>query len=40
VGALSAELLQLSDCPAQNLLTGYRAGNSGPVFQLQWYLDL
>jgi len=36
----TAELLQISDCPAQNVLTGYRAGGSGPVFQLQWFLDL
>jgi hypothetical protein len=36
----TAQLLQISDCPAQNLLTGYRAGSSGPVFQLQWFLDL
>ena len=37
---LTAEVLQISDCPAQNLLTGYRAGASGTLFQLQWMLDL
>ena len=36
----TAEVLQVSDCPAQNVLTGYRAGGSGTVFQLQWFLDL
>ena len=36
----TAEVLQVSDSPAQNVLTGYRAGGSGTVFQLQWFLDL
>jgi hypothetical protein len=37
---LTAEVLQISDSPAQNLLTGYRAGGSGTLFQVQWMLDL
>jgi hypothetical protein len=37
---LTAEVLQISDSPAQNLLTGYRAGASGTLIQLQWMLDL
>jgi len=37
---LTTEVLQISDSPAQNLLTGYRAGASGTLFQLQWMLDL
>jgi hypothetical protein len=36
---LTAELLQINDSPAQNLLTGYRAGQSGTLFQLQWFAD-
>lgn len=36
----TAEVLQISDSPAQNILTGYRAGASGTLFQLQWMLDL
>jgi hypothetical protein len=36
----TAELLQIYNSPAQNVLTGYRAGGSGPVFQLQWFFDL
>ena len=33
------EVLEISGCPAQNLLTGYRAGESGTLFQLQWFSD-
>ena len=36
----TAEVLQISNCPAQNLLTGYRAGGSGTLLQVQWMLDL
>lgn len=36
----TAEVLQISDSPAQNILTGYRAGASGTLFQVQWMLDL
>lgn len=35
----TAEVLQIEDSPAQNLLTGYRAGSSGTLFQLQWFVD-
>lgn len=37
---LTAEVLQISDSPAQNTLTGYRAGGSGTLLQIQWMLDL
>lgn len=37
---LTAEVLQITNSPAQNLLTGYRAGSSGTLLQLQWMLDL
>ena len=33
------EILQINGSPAQNLLTGYRAGESGTLFQLQWFTD-
>lgn len=33
------EVLRINDSPAQNLLTGYRAGESGTLFQLQWFSD-
>jgi hypothetical protein len=33
------EVLQINGSPAQNLLTGYRAGASGTLFQLQWFSD-
>ncbi len=33
------EVLQINGSPAQNLLTGYRAGESGTLFQLQWFTD-
>ena len=36
---LTGEVLQIEDSPAQNLLTGYRAGESGTLFQLQWFAD-
>ena len=35
----TAEVLAVSDSPAENLLTGYRAGESGTLFQLQWFVD-
>ena len=35
----TAEVLEVSDSPAENLLTGYRAGESGTLFQLQWFVD-
>ncbi|MGO9598005.1 MAG: hypothetical protein ACLP7Q_08415 [Isosphaeraceae bacterium] len=33
------EVLQINHSPAQNILTGYRAGESGTLFQLQWFSD-
>jgi hypothetical protein len=33
------EVLQISGSPAQNLLTGYRAGESGTLFPRQWFSD-
>jgi hypothetical protein len=33
------EVLEINRSPAQNLLTGYRAGESGTLFQLQWFTD-
>jgi hypothetical protein len=33
------EVLEINGCPAQNLLTGYRAGESGTLLQLQWFSD-
>jgi hypothetical protein len=33
------EVLRINHSPAQNLLTGYRAGESGTLFQLQWFTD-
>jgi uncharacterized coiled-coil protein SlyX len=36
---LTAEVLYLNHCPADNALTGYRAGESGTLVQLQWFTD-
>jgi hypothetical protein len=36
---MTAEVLYINKCPAQNLLNGYRAGESGTLFQLQWFTD-
>ena len=36
---LTFEVLEINGSPAQNLLTGYRAGESGTLFQLQWFTD-
>jgi hypothetical protein len=33
------EVLSIDHSPAQNLLTGYRAGESGMLYQLQWLAD-
>ena len=33
------EVLRINHSPAQNILTGYRAGESGTLFQLQWFSD-
>jgi len=33
------EVLRIDASPAQNVLTGYRAGESGSLFQLQWFTD-
>jgi hypothetical protein len=33
------EVLNIDHSPAQNLLTGYRAGESGMLYQLQWLTD-
>jgi hypothetical protein len=36
---MTFEVLQINHSPAQNILTGYRAGESGTLFQLQWFTD-
>jgi hypothetical protein len=36
---LTFEVLYINHSPAENLLTGYRAGESGTLFQLQWFTD-
>ncbi len=36
---LTAEYLYLNHCPADNALTGYRAGESGSLVQLQCFTD-
>ncbi len=36
---MTAEVLRIDHSPAQNILTGYRAGESGTLFQLQWFTD-
>jgi len=36
---LTFEVLRIDHSPAQNILTGYRAGESGTLFQLQWFSD-
>jgi hypothetical protein len=36
---LTAEVLYINHCPAENLLTGYRAGESGTLVQLQCFTD-
>lgn len=36
---LTAEVLRINHSPAQNILTGYRAGESGMLYQLQWFTD-
>jgi len=36
---LTFEVLRINHSPAQNILTGYRAGESGTLFQLQWFSD-
>jgi hypothetical protein len=33
------EVLHIDGSPAQNFLTGYRAGETGTLFQLQWLTD-
>jgi hypothetical protein len=33
------EVLRINRSPAQNILTGYRAGESGMLYQLQWFSD-
>jgi hypothetical protein len=33
------EVLRVNNSPAQNLLTGYRAGERGMLYQLQWFTD-
>jgi hypothetical protein len=33
------EILNINHSPAQNLLTGYRAGESGMLYQLQLFTD-
>jgi hypothetical protein len=36
---MTFEVLRVNHSPAQNILTGYRAGASGTLFQLQWFTD-
>jgi hypothetical protein len=36
---ITAEVLRINRSPAENLLTGYRAGESGTLFQLQCIVD-
>jgi hypothetical protein len=36
---LTFEVLSINHSPAQNILTGYRAGETGTLFQLQWFSD-
>jgi hypothetical protein len=36
---MTFEVLSINHSPAQNILTGYRAGESGTLFQLQWFSD-
>ena len=36
---MTFEVLYIDHSPAQNLLTGYRAGESGTLYQLQWFTD-
>jgi hypothetical protein len=36
---LTAEILYVNHCPADNPLTGYRAGESGTLVQLQCFVD-
>jgi hypothetical protein len=33
------EVLRINGSPAQNFITGYRAGETGTLFQLQWLTD-
>ncbi|WP_165065181.1 bZIP transcription factor [Paludisphaera rhizosphaerae] len=33
------EILRINGSPAQNFITGYRAGETGTLFQLQWLTD-
>ena len=35
----TAEVLRIEGSPAQNFITGYRAGETGTLFQLQWLTD-
>jgi hypothetical protein len=35
----TCEAVYLNRCPADNLITGYRAGESGTLFQFQWFTD-
>ena len=36
---MTFEVLYINHSPAQNILTGYRAGESGTLYQLQWFTD-
>jgi hypothetical protein len=36
---LTVEALRINHSPAENILTGYRAGASGTLLQLQWFTD-
>jgi hypothetical protein len=36
---MTVEVLRIDHSPAQNFLTGYRAGESGTLLQLQWFTD-
>ncbi len=36
---MTFEVLRIDHSPAQNILTGYRAGESGTLYPLQWFTD-
>ena len=36
---LTLEALWIDHSPAQNILTGYRAGETGMLYELQWFTD-
>ena len=36
---MTLEVTRINHSPAENILTGYRAGASGTLVQLQWFTD-